>query len=259
MPLVTRRALLGATPIDVRGERFAELASVAHLDATTGPNLINRENAERRLVVTANVTGRDLRGAAEEVQARLAEQLTLPAGHYVQLGGEFESEAAASRTIAVLSVVALLGMAVLLVMAFGAWRDAALVMVNLPLALMGGAVAVAASGGVLSVASLVGFITLFGIASRNGIMLITHYRHLLATEALTIEEAVVRGSVDRLIPILMTALTAALALIPIVLATGEPGNEIQAPMAVVILGGLTSSTLLNVLVIPSLFARYARA
>jgi Cu/Ag efflux pump CusA len=150
-------------------------------------------------------------------------------------------------------------MAVLLVMAFGAWRDAALVMVNLPLALIGGALAVAASGGVLSVASLVGFITLFGIASRNGIMLITHYRHLLATEAVTIEEAVVRGSVDRLIPILMTALTAALALIPIVLATGEPGNEIQAPMAVVILGGLTSSTLLNVLVIPSLFARYARA
>jgi CzcA family heavy metal efflux pump len=253
------RALLGATPIDVRGERFTNLASVAHLDATTGPNLINRENAERRIVVTANVSGRDLRGAAQEVQAQLAERLTLPAGHYVQLGGEFESEAAASRTITGLSVVALVGMAVLLVMAFGAWRDAALVMVNLPLALIGGALAVAASGGVLSVASLVGFITLFGIASRNGIMLITHYRHLLATEAVTIEEAVVRGSVDRLIPILMTALTAALALIPIVLATGEPGNEIQAPMAVVILGGLTSSTLLNVLVIPSLFARYARA
>jgi CzcA family heavy metal efflux pump len=253
------RALLGATPIDVRGERFTDLASVAHLDATTGPNLINRENAERRIVVTANVSGRDLRGAAQEVQAQLAERLTLPAGHYVQLGGEFESEAAASRTITGLSVVALVGMAVLLVMAFGAWRDAALVMVNLPLALIGGALAVAASGGVLSVASLVGFITLFGIASRNGIMLITHYRHLLATEAVTIEEAVVRGSVDRLIPILMTALTAALALIPIVLATGEPGNEIQAPMAVVILGGLTSSTLLNVLVIPSLFARYARA
>ena len=253
------RALLGATPIDVRGERFTNLASVAYLDATTGPNLINRENAERRIVVTANVSGRDLRGAAQEVQAQLAERLTLPAGHYVQLGGEFESEAAASRTITGLSVVALVGMAVLLVMAFGAWRDAALVMVNLPLALIGGALAVAASGGVLSVASLVGFITLFGIASRNGIMLITHYRHLLATEAVTIEEAVVRGSVDRLIPILMTALTAALALIPIVLATGEPGNEIQAPMAVVILGGLTSSTLLNVLVIPSLFARYARA
>ncbi len=252
------RALLGSTPIDVRGERFSDLDSVAQIDATTGPNLINRENVERRIVVTANVSGRDPRSAAEEVQAQLTERLTLPAGHHFQLGGEFESEAAASRTILALSLVALVGMAVLLLMAFGSWRDAGLVMVNLPLALMGGAIAVAASGGILSVASLVGFITLFGIATRNGIMMITHYRHLLATEPVTIEEAVVRGSLDRLIPILMTALTAALALIPIVLATGEPGNEIQAPMAVVILGGLTSSTLLNLLVIPPLFARYAR-
>lgn len=252
------RALLATTPIDAGGRRFAELASVAHVEATTGPNLINRENVQRRIVVTANVSGRDLRGAAQEVQAQLSERLSLPAGHYFQLGGEFESEAAASRTIFVLSLVALVGIAALLLMAFGSWRDAALVMINLPLALMGGAVAVAASGGVLSVASLVGFITLFGIATRNGIMMITHYRHLITTEELTMTEAVVRGSVDRLIPILMTALTAALALIPIVLATGEPGNEIQAPMALVILGGLTTSTLLNLLVLPPLFLRYGR-
>ncbi len=252
------RALLGSTPIDARGERFSDLESVARIEATTGPNLIQREDVERRIVVTANVSGRDLRGAAEELQAQLSERLDLPAGHHFQVGGEFESEAAASRTILVLSLVALVGMAGLLLMAFRSGRDAGLVMVSLPLALVGGAVAVAASGGVLSVASLVGFITLFGIATRNGIMMITHYRHLLATERVTVEEAVRRGSVDRLVPILMTALTAALALIPIVLATGEPGNEIQAPMAVVILGGLTSSTLLNLLVIPPLFARFGR-
>jgi Cu/Ag efflux pump CusA len=143
-------------------------------------------------------------------------------------------------------------------MAFRSVRDVVLVMLNLPLALVGGAAAVWLTGGELNIASLVGFITLFGIAARNGIMMVTHFHHLLATENLSLHEAVVRGSLDRLIPILMTALTAALALIPIVLATGQPGNEIQAPMAVVILGGLASSTLLNLVVIPPLFARFAR-
>jgi Cu/Ag efflux pump CusA len=145
-----------------------------------------------------------------------------------------------------------------LFVAFRSVRDAALVMLNLPLALVGGALAVWASGGILSVASLVGFITLFGIAARNGIMMVSHYRHLLSVEKLSLHDAVVRGSLDRLIPILMTALTAGLALVPIVLAAGMPGNEIQAPMAAVILGGLTSSTLLNLVVIPPLFARFTR-
>jgi Cu/Ag efflux pump CusA len=247
---------LAATPIDVRGERFTELSAVAQVEKTTGPNLINRENVERRIVVTANVTGRDLRGAALEVERRLA-TLPLPPGYHRQLGGEFESEASASQTILGLSLLALVGMAGLLLLAFGSWRDAALVMLNLPLALVGGALAVQLSGGIMNIASLVGFVTLFGIATRNGIMMITHYRHLLAVEGWSLERAVVDGSVDRLVPILMTALTAGLALIPIVLATGEPGNEIQAPMAAVILGGLTSSTLLNLLVIPPLFARFA--
>jgi Cu/Ag efflux pump CusA len=249
--------LFRQTPIDVRGERFAELASVAHVEKTTGPNLINRENVERRIVVTANVVGRDLRGAAEEVRAKLAKRVTLPGGYHLELGGEFESEAAASRVIVGLSLVAIVGMAVLLFIAFGSMRDAALVMLNLPLALVGGALSVWAGGGVLNVASLVGFVTLFGIAARNGIMMVSHYRHLLA-EGLPLREAVVRGSLGRLIPILMTALTAGLALVPIVLASGEPGNEIQAPMAAVILGGLTSSTLLNLVVIPPLFLKFAR-
>jgi copper/silver efflux system protein len=251
--------LLSSTPIDVRGERFTELSSVAFIDKTTGPNLINRENVQRRIVVTANVTGRDLRGAAAEVQRTLDEALELPAGYHLELGGEFESEANASRTILALSLLALVGMAALLFVAFRSVRDAALVLLNLPLALMGGAVAVWLSGGILNVASLVGFITLFGIATRNGIMMITHYRQLLTEEGMSMRDAVVLGSLDRLVPILMTAITAALALVPIVLAAGEPGNEIQAPMAAVILGGLTSSTLLNLLVIPSLFARFTRA
>jgi Cu(I)/Ag(I) efflux system membrane protein CusA/SilA len=254
----TDLSLLATTPIDVRGERFTELSSVALIDKTTGPNLINRENVQRRIVVTANVTGRDLRGAASEIQEKLNAGLKLPTGYHLELGGEFESEASASRTILLLSIVALVGMAALLFVAFGSARDAALVLFNLPLALMGGAVAVWATGGILNVASLVGFITLFGIATRNGIMMITHYRQLLTTEGLSLREAVIVGSIDRLVPILMTAITAGLALVPIVLAAGEPGNEIQAPMAVVILGGLTSSTLLNLLIIPTLFARFTK-
>jgi CzcA family heavy metal efflux pump len=251
-------SLLASTPVDVRGERYAELASIARIEKTTGPNLINRENVQRRIVVTANVTERDLRGAAREVQAKIAAGVKTPTGYHIALGGEFESEAAASSTILGLSIIAVIGMAGLLFMAFRSWRDAALVMVNLPLALVGGAVAVQLGGGIISIASLVGFITLFGIATRNGIMMIAHYRHLLTEERLPLHDAVVNGSVDRLIPILMTALTAGLALIPIVLATGEPGNEIQAPMAAVILGGLTSATLLNLVVVPTLFARFGK-
>jgi CzcA family heavy metal efflux pump len=249
--------LLAATPIDAHRERFAELSAVARLDKTTGPNLINHENTERRIVVTANVTGRDLRGAAEEVDTKLRREVKLPSGYHVQLGGEFESEAAASKTIFALSMIAIAGVCVLLFAAFRSVKDTLLVLFNLPLALVGGALAVQLGGGILSIASLVGFITLFGIATRNGIMLVTHYRHLVNTEGLPVVEAVIQGSLDRLIPILMTALTAALALIPIVLAAGQPGNEIQAPMAAVILGGLTSSTLLNLLVLPPLFARFA--
>jgi len=248
--------LLRTTPIDVGGRRFAELGAVAQIDKTMGPNLINRENVQRRVLVTANVVGRDLRGAAEEVQARLARSVKLPSGYHLELGGEFESEAAASRTIRTLSLLAIVGVAALLFVAFRSLRDTALVMLNLPLSLIGGAAAVWLGGGVMSIASLVGFITLFGIATRNGIMLLTHYRHLLTVDGLPLRDAVIQGSADRLIPILMTALTATLALIPIVMAAGEPGNEIQAPMAAVILGGLVSSTLLNLLVLPPLFARF---
>jgi CzcA family heavy metal efflux pump len=252
----TDEKLLRATPVEVRGARFAELGNIADVQKTLGPNLVNREDIQRRILVTANVAGRDLRGTALEVQNAVKQAVPLPPGYYFTLGGQFESEANASRTILVLSAFALLGMFGLLTYAFRSLRDALLVMVNLPLALLGGVAAVWLAGGTMSVASLVGFITLFGIATRNGIMMLTHYRHLIQEEGLDPASAVLEGSIHRLTPVLMTALTAALALVPIVLATGQPGNEIQAPMAAVILGGLFSSTLLNLLVIPPLFARF---
>jgi CzcA family heavy metal efflux pump len=251
--------LLRATPVDVRGARYAELGNIADIQKTLGPNLINREDLQRRILVTANVSGRDLRGTALDVQRTIDASVPRPPGYYFSLGGQFESEASASRTVLALSAIALVAMLGLLIYAFRSVRDALLVMVNLPLALLGGVTAIWIGGGNMSIASLVGFITLFGIATRNGIMMLTHYRHLIREEGMDPTLAVVEGSVHRLTPVLMTALTAALALVPIVLATGEPGNEIQAPMAAVILGGLVSSTILNLLVIPPLFARFGSA
>ena len=251
-------ALLRSLPLSVdRGEhrRWTELQHVADVQKTLGPNLINRENGQRRMLVTANVAGRDLLGTATEVKRLVDERVKAGPGYRVELGGQFENEARATRTLLVVSAVVLVLVTALLAFALGALRDAVLVLVNLPLALIGGVVAVALGGGVLTLASTVGFVTLFGIATRNGVLMVTHIRQLL-DEGCEHSEAVVRGSVHRLIPILMTALTAALALIPLVLAAGEPGNEIQAPMAAVILGGLVSSTLLNLLVVPALFARF---
>jgi Cu/Ag efflux pump CusA len=176
----------------------------------------------------------------------------------VVYGGQFESEQAASRTITLLGGAVVVGILVLLLMAFGSLRNALLIMVNLPLALIGGVLAVFLGGGVISVASLVGFVTLFGIATRNGIMMISHYEHLRHSEGASLAEAVERGSLERLSPVLMTALCAGLALVPLVVAGGEPGNELQAPMGVVILGGLLSSTALNMLVVPALYGWLAR-
>jgi Cu/Ag efflux pump CusA len=203
----------------------------------------------------ANVEGRDIHGVVQDIRAALP---PLPPGVYVELGGQAESEQKATRTIAGLSAVAIAIMSGLLWAVLRSGRDALLVLVNLPLALIGGVVVVAFGGGVLSVASLVGFITLFGIATRNGILLVTHYQHLVQHEGATLAEAVVRGSEERLVPVMMTALATALALVPIALAAGEPGNEIQAPMAAVILGGLASSTLLVLVVLPVLYVRYGR-
>jgi copper/silver efflux system protein len=203
-------------------------------------------------VVQANVAGRDLGSTVADIQRAVAERVTVPAGYHVVYGGQFESQEEATRLLGVLSLISIAAIFLILFAEFRSTRTAVLVMVNLPLALIGGVVAVLLTGRVVSIASLVGFVTLFGIATRNGILLVAHYRQLMG-EGAPFREAIVRGSLERLSPILMTALTAGLALIPLVLGGGEPGNELQTPMAIVILGGLISATALNMLVLPALY------
>lgn len=234
------------------------LSAVARVVSTKGPNTITRENAQRKIVVQANVTGRDLRSVFEDVKSRIEQKVKLPEGYYVEYGGQFESEAEATRTIGLLSLVSLLFIILILYIEFRSFKDAFLVMVNLPLAFIGGILAVYFTSGVISVASLVGFITLFGIATRNGILLISHYKHLMEEEGKNLQEAVLQGSMERLRPVIMTALAAGLALVPFALASDKPGNEILSPLAIVILGGLLSSTLLNMVVLPSLYLKFGK-
>jgi CzcA family heavy metal efflux pump len=239
------------TPVGVQ----VPLSALADVRNDRGPNGISRENVQRKIVIQSNVSGRDVGSVVEDIQDRVAARVKLPQGYSLEYGGQFESAGEATRTIGLLSLVSLTAVFLLLFLEFGSVRQALLVMVNLPLALVGGIFAVLLSGGVLNVATLVGFITLFGIAVRNGILLVSHYNHLLS-EGVPLQEAVFRGSMERLNPVLMTALSAGLALIPLALAGGEPGNEIQSPMAVVVLGGLLSAVLLNMLVVPALYLRY---
>ncbi len=223
-----------------------------------GANMILRENVQRRIVVSSNVSGRDLGSVVEDIQAAVAQQVPMPDGYRVEYGGQFESQQSATERLMMLGAAVIAGLFIILVLAFGRARDALLIMLNLPLALIGGVAGVFLAGGVLSVASIIGFITLFGIATRNGIMLVSHIHHLMQAEGVTnFREAVERGAHERLIPILMTAMAAGLALIPLALRGGEAGSEIQTPMAIVILCGLTTSTLLNMFVVPTLYLRYA--
>ncbi|NBC66981.1 MAG: CusA/CzcA family heavy metal efflux RND transporter [Bacteroidetes bacterium] len=231
------------------------LAELASIQSRSGPNTISRENVQRKIVVSANVSGRDLRSTVDAIRANVAENVSFPQGYFVEYGGQFESEAQATRTISLLSIVAIAAIYLLLYLEFGSLKTALLVMVNLPFALIGGIYTVLFTSGIISIASLVGFITLFGIATRNGILIVSHYQNL-RKEGKEFMQAIRQGAMERLNPILMTALTAGLALIPLALAVGEPGNEIQSPMAQVILGGLLSSTLLNMVVIPALLAQF---
>lgn len=229
------------------------LSALADVRSAMGPNTINRENVCRKLVVSANVTNGDLRGAVNDIQQIINEQITLPEGYHIEYGGQFESEEKASRTIALAMVGALIVIFLLLFFQFKDMRQAAVVLCNLPLALMGGVLAVALDGSVLSIPALIGFISLFGIATRNGMLLIERYNDL-SHEGVPLYERIMRGSADRLNPILMTALTTALSLIPLALGGDLPGNEIQSPMAKVILCGLLSSTLLNGFIIPIMYS-----
>ncbi|OGU23019.1 MAG: multidrug transporter AcrB, partial [Hydrogenophilales bacterium RIFOXYD1_FULL_62_11] len=233
------------------------LSALADIRNDRAPYSISRENVQRKMVVMANVAGRDLASVVADIRTQVAAGVKLPAGYHIEYGGQFESAEAASRTLLVLGVAVTVGIFLLLFIAFRTARDALLVMLNLPLAMIGGVIGVFAAGGVLSVASIIGFITLFGIATRNGVMMISHIHHLVEHEGVRdAAEAVKRGAEERLVPILMTALAAGLALVPLALAAGEPGSEIQAPMAVVILCGLLSSTLLNMIVVPALYLRF---
>lgn len=234
------------------------LSELASIKSRSGPNTISRENVQRKIVVSANVAGRDLRGTVNAISDNISENVSFPQGYFVEYGGQFESQAQATRTISLLSIVAILLIYLLLYLEFSSLKTALLVMVNLPFALIGGIFIVWFTSGIVSIASLVGFITLFGIATRNGILIVSHYQYLRWEEDKSFLEAIRQGAMERLNPILMTALTAGLALIPLALAAGEPGNEIQSPMAQVILGGLISSTLLNMIVIPALLAQFEK-
>ena len=250
---------ISRTLIDTPSGAKVPIGQVAEVRTDQGPNTINRENVQRRIIIQANVAGRDLGSVIADVRGAIGSKVALPQGYFVQYGGQFEAQEKASRQITLLSILAVGGIFLLLYIALKQVRSALLVMANLPLALIGGVVMVFLSGGTLSIASLVGFITLFGIATRNGIMLISHYQHLMDEEGIGFREAIVQGSMERLSPILMTALVTGVGLIPLALSAGEPGREIQQPMAVVILGGIVTSTFLNMIVIPALYLKYGRA
>jgi CzcA family heavy metal efflux pump len=250
---------IASTLVDTPVGAKVPISQVAEVRVDQGPNTINRENVQRRIIVQANVANRDLGSVIDEIRTKIASNVPLPEGYFVQYGGQFEAQEAAARQIAIMSVVAIAGIFLLLYLALGSGRLALLVMANLPLALIGGVMMVFASGGTLSIASLIGFITLFGIATRNGIMLITHYQHLIKEEGVSFRQSIIQGSLERLSPILMTALVTGVGLIPLALGVGQPGKEIQQPMALVILGGIVSSTFLNMIVIPVLYLKYGRA
>jgi len=245
-------AAIAAVPFHTPTGARVPLEQLAGVTVERGPNTISRENVQRKIVVQANVAGRDLGGTVADIQRRVLEAVAIPAGYHVEYGGQFESQAQATRSIVLLSLLSIAAIFLILFADFRSARVATLIMVNLPLALIGGVLAVLATSRIVSIASLVGFVTLFGIAVRNGILLVAHYRHLLL-EGVAFREAIVRGSLERLSPIFMTALCAGLALIPLALGGGEPGKELQTPMAIVILGGLLSSLALNMVVLPALY------
>jgi len=265
--LVVRLADAGGWSLDTLGDLMVDtpagakvpLRSLARIQRDTGPNQILREQVERKIVVQCNVAGRDVTGVVQDIQKLVNPIVGAAGGFRVEYAGQFESAAEAGRTLTLVSLGVVIGIGFLLHLAFKSARDAALIMLNLPLALIGGVAGVFVGGGVLSVASLIGFITVFGIATRNGIMLVAHIRHLQEHEGVTdFREAVRRGALERLVPILMTALAAGLALIPLALGGEKPGNEIQTPMAIVILFGLLTSMVLNMVIVPALYLRLGR-
>ena len=250
--LETLRDVLLDTPAGAR----VPLRQVADVFLEARPYIINREDVMRRIVARSNVEGRDLGSVVDDIRARVSAEVTLPSGYFVQYGGQFESQQRSQRIIMLLGLASVFIIFMLLYQALGSARAALLVMVNLPLALIGGVLAVYWTDGVLSISSLIGFVAVFGIATRNGIILITHCQYLIREEGKPVNEAVLQGALDRLSPVLMTAASTALGLFPLVV--GSPiGKELERPLAWVILGGLASSTFLNLIVVPTLAAPLA--
>lgn len=239
--------------IDTADGQRIPLAEVADVVSAKGPNTINRENVKRKIVVSANTSGRDLRSVVNNIQDRIEREIKLPEGYHIEYGGQFESEQAASRTLMITSLMSIVVIFLLLYMQFKNSFESGVIMLNLPLALIGGVFALVFTTGEVSIPAIIGFISLFGIATRNGMLLISRYNALRNEDGLTVRESVLHGSLDRLNPILMTALSSALALVPLALRGGLPGNEIQSPMAKVILGGLLTSTFLNAFVLPVVY------
>ncbi len=242
---------IGELTLDANG-RKVPLSYVAEILPLSGPNTISRENVQRKIVVSANVAGRDLKGVVNDIRETIDQEISLPEGYHVEYGGQFEREAAASRTLFLTSLISILLMFLILYHEFRSVPLSGIIMLNLPLSIIGGVIAIWFTSGVISIPAIIGFISLFGIATRNGILLVSHYNQL-QSEGLGLTESIIQGSLDRLNPILMTALTSALALIPLAIGGDLPGNEIQSPMAQVILGGLLSSTLLNGFVVPVVY------
>ena len=239
--------------IDDAQGRKVPLSYVADVVSAMGPNTINRENVKRKIVISANTSGRDLRSVVNDIQSRVENQIKLPEGYHIEYGGQFESEQAASRTLLLTSVMSIVVIFLLLYMQFKNASQSGIILLNLPLALIGGVFSLLMTTGELSIPAIIGFISLFGIATRNGMLLISHYNLLRDEQGMALRESIVHGSLDRLNPILMTALSSALALIPLALRGDLPGNEIQSPMAKVILGGLLTSTFLNAFIIPIVY------
>jgi Cu/Ag efflux pump CusA len=248
-----------ALQVPIANGGLVPLGSVAHIEVIPTPNEITRENGSRRIDVTSNVRGRDLGAVARDIQARLSSH-AFEQGYYAEILGEYAERQASSTRLTLLATGAVVAIFLILLADFGSGRLATLVFLTLPFALVGAIVAAFLTGGVLSLGSLVGLVTVIGISARNGIMLVSHYRHLERLEGVPFgRDLVIRGSEERLAPILMTALATGLALVPIVLGGSRAGYEIEHPLAVVILGGLVTSTLLNLFIVPALYLRYARS
>lgn len=239
--------------IDTPDGQKIPLTYVADVVSAAGPNAISRENVKRKIVISANTDGRDLSSVVNDIQAEIDGNIVLPEGYHIEYGGQFENAKASGRILLLASLISVVVIYLLLYMQFRSAFESSVILLNLPFALIGGVLVLWGTTGEVSIPAIIGFISLFGIATRNGMLLITRYNHLRHTEGLSIYESIIKGSLDRLNPILMTALTSALALFPLALRGDLPGNEIQSPMATVILGGLLTSTFLNVFIIPIVY------